>query len=380
MTDVTRLTPLSISSFVRARARLLRLRMQPDPNIPARRWIRSQWPWVSILALAIIGVGAMDVWLGTCGYNGCPTTGEIRAFRPPEGGKILDRQGRLMGRLTVIRRVNVPIEKIPKHVRDAFLATEDRRFYDHNGLDWHGLLRAGARNVGAFGVREGFSTITMQVARNTFIAEHFVGSRTMRRKLMELRLSRLIEKSLTKDQILALYLNVIYLGNGVYGVEDVSIAEGAMLAALPKGPSVYTPRNNRKRALTRRDLVLGLMRREGYLDEIGLAAARAEPLRVAQNEWRPPQPDDSYALDAVRSLVDSVTSALKEPEASTDYVVYTTLDLAAQRAGDRAVRRRATAIQQEARYWAGRNGGTIEGAMIAIDPRNGDIRALVGGR
>ena len=238
----------------------------------------------------------MDVWLGTCGFNGCPTTGEIRAFRPPEGGKILDRQGRLMGRLTVIRRVNVPIEKIPKHVREAFLATEDRRFYDHNGLDWRGLLRAGARNVGALGVREGFSTITMQVARNTFIAEHFVGSRTMRRKLMELRLSRLIEKSLTKDQILSLYLNVIYLGNGVYGVEaasrdlfgksveDVTIAEGAMLAALPKGPSVYTPRANRKRALTRRDLVLALMRREGYLDDIGFAAARAEPLRVAQNE------------------------------------------------------------------------------------------------
>ena len=392
MTDVTRLTPLSISSFARDRWRLLRQRMRPDPNIPARGWLRSQWPWVSALVLAIVGVGAVDVWLGTCGYNGCPTTGEIRAFRPPEGGKILDRQGRLMGRLTVIRRVNVPIEKIPKHVREAFLATEDRRFYDHNGLDWHGLLRAGARNVGAFGVREGFSTITMQVARNTFIAEHFVGSRTMRRKLMELRLSRLIEKSLTKDQILALYLNVIYLGNGVFGVEaasrdlfgksvdDVTIAEGAMLAALPKGPSMYTPRNNRKRALARRDLVLGLMRREGYLDDIGVAAARAEPLRVAQNEWRPPQPDDSYALDAVRSLVDSVTSALKEPEASTDYVVYTTLDLAAQRAGDRAVRRRAAAIQQEARYWSGRNGGTIEGAMIAIDPRSGDIRALVGGR
>ncbi|HKH93986.1 MAG TPA: penicillin-binding transpeptidase domain-containing protein, partial [Gemmatimonadaceae bacterium] len=227
---------------------------------------------------------------------------------------------------------------------------------------------------------------------NTFIAEHFVGSRTLRRKLMELRLSRLIETTLTKDQILALYLNVIYLGNGVYGVEaasrdlfgksveDVSIAEGAMLAALPKGPSAYTPRNNRKRALVRRDLVLGLMRREGYLDDIGLVAARAEPLRVAEKEWRPPQPDDSYALDAVRALVDSTVRALHEPDAATDYVVYTTLDLGAQRAADKAVRRRAAAIQQEARYWSGRNAGNVEGAMVAIDPRNGDIRALVGGR
>lgn len=347
---------------------------------------------MTALALAIAGVSALDVWLGTCGFNGCPTRSEIRAFRPPEGGKIYDRQGRLMGRLTVIRRVNVPIEQIPRHVRQAFLATEDRRFYEHNGLDWRGFVRAGLRNVGALGVREGFSTITMQVARNTFIAQHFVGSRTLRRKLMELRLSRLIEESLTKDQILALYLNVIYLGNGVYGVEaasrdlfgkgirDVSIAEGAMLAALPKGPSAYTPRNNRRRALGRRNLVLALMQREGYLDEIGAAAARAEPLRIAAKEWRPPQPDDSYALDAVRALVDSVVNALKEPEASTDYVVYTTLDLEGQRAADRAVRRRAAAIQQEARWWAGRSSGTIEGAMVGLDPRTGDIRALVGGR
>ena len=369
---------------------MLRHRARPDPQIPARRWLRSQWPWLASLALGIVGVATLDVWLATCGFKGCPTTAEIRAFRPPEGGKIYDRQGRFMGRLTVIRRVNVPLANVPTHVRQAFLATEDRRFYDHNGLDWRGLARAGFRNIGAFGVREGFSTITMQVARNTFIAEHFVGSRTLRRKLMELRLSRLIEESLTKDQILALYLNVIYLGNGMYGVEaasrdlfgksieDVSIAEGAMLAALPKAPSAYTPRNNRKRALVRRDLVLGLMRREGYLDEIGAVAARAEPLRVAAKEWRPPQPDDSYALDAVRALVDSVRRALNEPETSQDYVVYTTLDLNAQRAADRAVRRRAAAIQQEAR-WSGRS-GTIEGAMVALDPRSGDVRAIVGGR
>ena len=392
MTYATRLKPLSIKSFFQDRWRVLRHRVRRDPQIPARRWFRAQWPWLTALALSIVGVGALDVWLGTCGFNGCPTRNEIRAFRPPEGGKIVDRQGRLMGRLTVIRRVNVPIEKVPRHVREAFLATEDRRFYDHNGLDWRGFVRAGMRNVGAFGVREGFSTITMQVARNTFIAQHFVGSRTLRRKLMELRLSRLIETSLTKDQILALYLNVIYLGNGVFGVEaasrdlfgksieDVTIAEGAVLAALPKGPSVYTPRNSAKRARARRDLVLGLMKREGYLDDIGVVAARAEPMRIAEKEWRPPQADDSYALDAVRAFVDSAVRARKEPEAVTDYVVYTTLDLAAQRAADKAVRRRAAAIQQEARYWSGRNGGTIEGAMVAIDPRNGDIRALVGGR
>src|SRR5215210_3891176 len=143
MTDVTRAVLLYISSFIRDRWRVLRHRARPDPEVPARRWIRLHWPWLTALLLAITGVGALNVWLGTCGFNGCPTRAEIRGFRPPEGGKILDRQGRLMGRLTVVRRVNVPLEKVPRHVREAFLSTEDRRFYDHNGLDWRGFLRAG---------------------------------------------------------------------------------------------------------------------------------------------------------------------------------------------------------------------------------------------
>ncbi len=390
MTDPTGPSRMSLSASARARWQLLRARMRPDPDRPARAWLRAQWPWIASLGLAIVGVVALDAWLATCGFNGCPSGAEIRAFRPPEGGRILDQNGRFMGRLTTIRRVNVPIDSVPEHVREAFLATEDRRFYAHNGLDWRGFFRAVARNVAALGVREGFSTITMQVARNTFVARNFSMERTLRKKLIELRLSRLIERNLTKDQIFELYLNVIYLGNGVYGVEaasrdlfgksvgDLRIHEGAVLAALPKGPSAYTPRRSKTRALARRNLVLGLMKREGYLDEIGERAARAEPLVVAKNEWRPPQADDSYALDAVRALVDSVLGDRKRFE--TELIVHTALNLDAQRAADRAVRRRAAAIQRESSHWYAKRGGQIEGAMVAIDPRTGDIRALVGGR
>src|SRR3954453_23945895 len=124
MTDVTRAMPLSILQFFRDRWRVLRHRARPDPEVPARRWLRSHWPWLTALSFAVVGVVAVDVWLGTCGFNGCPTAAEIRGFRPPDGGKIMDRQGRLMGRLTVIRRVNVPLEKVPRYVREAFLATE----------------------------------------------------------------------------------------------------------------------------------------------------------------------------------------------------------------------------------------------------------------
>jgi penicillin-binding protein 1A len=190
--------------------------------------------------------------VATCGFDGCPTTAEIRAFRPSEGGRILDRRGALVGRVRSVRRVNVPLAQVPLHVRQAFVATEDRRFFDHAGVDWRGAARAMVVNVRAGGVREGFSTITMQVVRNTFAVER-QGERSVARKLLELRLSRLLEQTLTKSQILELYLNVIYLGNGVYGVEaasrdlfgrgvrDVSLAQGAVLAALPKGRA-RTPR------------------------------------------------------------------------------------------------------------------------------------------
>src|SRR5438105_3424845 len=125
---------MNVSAFIHQRRDRLRERMHPDPAVPPRVWIRRAWPWLGALALAIAGVFTFDAWLATCGFNGCPSTSDIRAFRPPEGGRILDRSGRLIGRLKVVRRVNVPLERVPEPVRQAFVATEDRRFYQHNGL------------------------------------------------------------------------------------------------------------------------------------------------------------------------------------------------------------------------------------------------------
>jgi 1A family penicillin-binding protein len=364
-------------------------RLRPDPERPARRWLRERWASLLALGVAIASVVAFDAWLATCGFRGCPTAAEIRAYRPAEGGRILDRAGRLVGRLAVVRRVNVPLARVPVHVRQAFIATEDRRFLTHNGLDWRGFARATLRNVAAGGVREGFSTITMQVARNTFVADLF-SARSVRRKLMELRVARLLEWNLTKAQILELYLNVIYLGNGVYGVEaasrdlfgrsveHVTLDEAAMLAALPKGPSAYTPRRDAARAQRRRNLVLGLMAEQGYITKRRAAAAARQPLDIQNKSWRPVQPDDSYALDAVRAVVDSVLHANNYD--GGDVTVYTTLDLAAQRSAERAVRRRAAVIEREYGEWFGKDGSRVEGAMVALDPRTGDVRALVGGR
>jgi 1A family penicillin-binding protein len=371
-----------VSSFD-DRLAILRQRLRSDPTDPARLWLRRQWPWLTALTLACVGVIAFDIWLGTCGFYGCPSPAEIRAFHPSEGGNVFARNQQLIGHLANVRRINVPITAVPKHVRDAFIATEDRRFYEHNGLDWRGVVRASLKNVSAGGIRQGFSTITMQVAHNSFLHNRYHG-RSLRRKLVELRISRLLERELSKNQILEHYLNVIYLGNGVNGVEaasrdlfgksidKVTLSEGALLAALPKAPSAYTPRRNMQRALQRRNLVLSLMADQGYIAAMQAQASARAPLRIAENEWRPSVANELSALDAVRALVDSLfPDVLKDGDVN----VYTTVDFTLQRSADRTMLRHINAITREAG-----GGEEVQGALVAMDPATGDIRALVPGK
>ena len=367
-----------------SRLQILRQRLREPSAEPVRVWLRRERWKLLPLAIAVVGVLFLNSWLLTCGFNGCPSRSEVRAYRPSEGGSILDENGRLIGHLAIVRRMNVPLDRIPKHVRQAFVATEDKRFFFHNGIDWRGAARSIVHNVSAFGIREGFSTITMQVARNSFLANRYNG-RSFRRKLIELRIARLLERELTKEQILEHYLNVIYLGNGVYGVEaasrdlfgksvsQVSLSEAALLAALPKAPTAYEPREHPERAIKRRNLVLNLMAEQGFTSQAQAAVSSQVPLRIARSEWRPSQYDQYGAIDAIRVFVDSVMpDALKEG----DVVIHTTIDARAQVAADRAIARHAIEIQNEG--WG--NGDKLQGALVAMDPTSGDIRALVGGR
>ena len=376
---------MTVIDSLQQRFYTFRERWRADPAQPPKVWMRAQWKPLAVMGAVVFTVLLFDAWLATCGFAGCPSSEEIRRFRPIEGSEAIDRSGQSLGRLTSVRRVNVALRDVPRSVQQAFIATEDRRFYEHNGLDWRAVMRAVGRNVSSLGLREGFSTITMQVARNTFTSR-IVRERSVRRKLLELRFARLIEHNLTKPQILELYLNVIYLGNGTYGVEaasrdlfgksvkKVTLAEAAILAALPKGPSSYTPRKSPDRAKRRRDLVLGLMVREGYIDSTEARRAMAQPIRVAKQEWRPTG-TDSYALDAVRQAVDSLLGS--DALESGDVVVYTTIDANAQKAAERSVAKRAAQMQRASH---GRRNGGVQGAMIAVDPRTGDVRAIVGGR
>lgn len=242
---------------------------------------RRRLLWGTAAGLALMASSGF-LYSTTCGLRGCPSSRAIRAYRP--------------------NHRTVKLEQIPENVRNAFIAVEDRRFAEHDGIDWRAFGRALVRNASSLGVREGASTITMQVARGAFISGDECDGRSVGRKLVELGLAPRIEQALTKDQILALYLNLIYLGDGVYGVEAasrhyfnknvsrLSLAEAAMLAAMPRAPEVYDPERHPARATERRNLVLSLMAQEGFISNAQAKQASGQVLRVARQGGNTPRP------------------------------------------------------------------------------------------
>jgi len=341
----------------------------------------------------MLGIALPGAWWTSCGFDGCPSTAELQAWRPTEGGAILDVNEQIIAPLVPVKRLNVPLSKIPALVQRSFIAVEDRRFRTHHGVDWRSVGRATVVNIRAFGVREGASTISMQLARNVFLA-HRASERSFGRKLLEWRYAGLLERALTKDQILERYLNAIYLGNGVYGVEgasrdlfgksiaNVTLAEAAMLAGLPKAPSSYSPRRDRARARARRDVVLSILEREKVATRGAVVAAHAFDVKVVTGEWTPNRIVDSWAVEVVRTAIDSLRASGAIPAGLTNanLVVRTTFDRKAQRVAERAVARGAARVDAERGGWMGATASQTQGALVALDPASGAIRALVGGR
>lgn len=371
----------------------------PAETARTRGW-RPRMPRLGKVVLygvigAIAGALTTTSWWWSCGWQSCPTPQQLQAWRPTEGGTLLARDSAFVSALSPVRRVNVPLSRVPRQVTAAFIAVEDRRFREHHGVDWYGVARAMVSNVRAGGVREGASTITMQLARNVFLGNR-AAERSFGRKFLEWRYAGLLEGALSKDDILERYLNAIYLGNGVYGVEaasrdlfgksvsDVTLGEAAMLAGLPKAPSSYSPRNSKRRALIRRGIVFDVLEREQVADAATIAAARRAPLKITRQEFVPSRPVDSWAVEAVRVVLDSLRTAGVIPRALNDAQlrVWTTIDRQAQVSAERAIAAGAASIDDE-RRWGGfdvRGANRTQGALVALDPMNGAVRAIVGGR
>lgn len=229
-------------------------------------------------------------------------------YRPDRATRVFSADGELIGEFYLIKRIVVAPERIPDHVRNAFVAAEDGRFWKHPGFDLVGIVRAAYTNYAAGGTRQGASTITQQVTRMLMLS----AERTYARKIKELILSVRVERELAKKDILHIYVNHVYLGSGAYGVEagaevyfgkDVShltIAESAMLAGLVQAPTRYSPRHNMKSARTRQRYVLARMLNDGYITEAEHAAARAEPLALVERKLELNSVSAPYFVELIR--------------------------------------------------------------------------------
>jgi penicillin-binding protein 1A len=241
---------------------------------------------IGVGLLAILGGAAGGYWYFS---QDLPTIEKLRAYEPPTVTVVTDHEGKLIGEIFDQKRYVVPIDEIPDHVKSAFMAAEDANFYGHGGIDYMGILRAVARNAAAGKSAQGASTITQQVARNFLLTR----DKKITRKIKEVLLSWRIEDAYTKDHILFLYLNEIFLGSQSYGVEaasqtyfgksvrNISVAEAAILAGLPQRPSDYSPHGNWKQARGRQTYVLRQMLEKGFLSQAEHDAALAEEIVVA---------------------------------------------------------------------------------------------------
>ncbi|MCU0625091.1 MAG: transglycosylase domain-containing protein, partial [Gemmatimonadaceae bacterium] len=254
---------------------------------------------VRALACLVLGVGAFGTgglvagWLLVCANGQCPNAAALDGYTPRQTSRLYAIDGRFLAELGLERRTVTRLADIPPIVRQAFITTEDKRFYDHPGIDFVRIFGSVAANVVRGGFAQGFSTITMQLARNIF-PERLTREKSIVRKLREAKVALEIERRYSKDQILELYLNQIYFGNGAFGVEsaseryfgksvrDLVLPEAALLAALPKAPERYNPRRNPDRAIQRRNVVVELLRRDGKVTDAEASLARAYPLQLAQ--------------------------------------------------------------------------------------------------
>jgi 1A family penicillin-binding protein len=298
-----------------------------------------------------------------------------------------DRNGQQAFTIAREHRYEVPLEKISPNLRRAVLAIEDQRFYEHSGVD---IVRVGGAALNNFreGRRaEGASTITQQLARQSFLTFE----KTYTRKLQEIIVATVLEAEYSKDEILELYLNKVYFGNGLYGAEaaargyfgkpasDLNVAEAALLAGLVKAPSNFAPTVNRERALARRAVVLNQMRAMGAIDDDTLQFAKAEELKLSDS-LRREEPHGRYFKDQVRREL--VTRFGEERVYEGGLRVYTTIDMDLQRAAEEEVQRSLAELEKRrARVKNAPNGDAkLQASLIAIDPATGEVRAMVGGR
>ena len=346
-----------------------------------------------VLASALAWLGVLRATELSCPpATPCVTVEELAAGAPlPQTLRIYDREGGLLARVGGPRRRSVPMDRIPEELVDAFVAVEDHRFWSHGGVDPVGVIRAGARNLATRELREGASTIPMQLVR-TLWAASLRDAGPWRRKLVEAVHGPRLVDELGRERVLNLYLNAIYLGDGVFGVEeasrhyfgtgvaDLSLAQMATLVGMTRGPERYDPRDHPGRARVLRDAILEGLAAGGVVDSSEAAEAKREPLRTVRLEPdRTRRPVDRHVIAAVLRRLEEMPEIRERHGLS----VYTTLDPSIQDAGRAATEAQLAAI--EAGHFGDFAAGAPSSAVldvgaVALDAGTGEVLAWIGGR
>lgn len=335
--------------------------MQPhNPDASSSRKPFAALRFVIALLLGLVAGGlAGGAFVVHRLWQELPPVDHLADYAPKLPLRIHARDGTLLAEFGEERRDFVPITEIPPHVRQALLAIEDSAFYRHSGVDYAGLLRAAWSNVAAGGHAQGGSTITMQVARLFFLSNE----KTYRRKIMEVLLAYKLERAYDKDKLLELYMNQAYLGQRAYGfaaaasvyfdktLAELTLAEGAMLAGLPKAPSAYNPIANRERAVQRQCYILARMRALGWIEHAAYQEAQAEPL-VLRAESAGGEFAAAHPVEQARKMV---VDHFGEEAYTRGLDVTLTIDLTQQRAAISALRDGLLRAQEQ-RGWAGAEG------------------------
>ena len=369
---------------------------QATPKSSAgRRWTSTllkilAWG-LGLAAASTVGLALTVLIALAVAYPNLPDVSDLADYRPKLPLRVFSSEGALLGEFGEERRNLTPIQDIPKVMKDAVLAIEDARFFQHGGVDYKGVVRAGLANVGRV-KSQGASTITMQVARNVYLSSE----KTFTRKIYEILLTFKLEHLLTKDQILEIYMNQIFLGNRAYGfaaaseayfgkpLQSISIAEAAMLAGLPKAPSAYNPINNPKRARSRQLYIIERMEENGFITEQEAIEAKKEQLKI-RSGLSNTRVHAEYVAEMARQLI----FAQYGNEAYTRGLnVYTTLNAGDQEAAYTALRRGIMDYERRQHYRGPEKfvalpsgeGPEVEDAIdeaLASHPDNGDVLAAV---
>ncbi len=326
---------------------------------------------VLIVISTLIGtVGGFLYWT----ISDLPNIKVLEEYAPLESSRIYSSDGQIIAELYLERRTFVPHYQIPDHVKKAFVSVEDIRFYNHPGIDFIGISRAFLQDIRAGEVVQGGSTITQQLARLLFLKS----DKSIKRKIKEAAISIQIEQRYTKDEILGMYLNQAYFGARAYGIEaasqtyfgkstkELNIADAALLASMPKAPSVYSPFKNPEKARERRSIVLRQMADHHFITEVQYEEAEKTPVPSNRHFRKYEAP---YFVEALRQQLEAKYG---HELYTSGYRIYSTLDFRMQQIAEEAVKHGIASLEKRVKPG-------IEAALIAMDLRTGHVKVMIGG-